>query len=120
VKKGDCKDCGSEAGACLFCSDVTHNGFEPKEKSGEGKVKFDNDVAVQKAMRHFSSAELAKVVLHDPETKDALKRNMNETCWGIIQEYLDNYEFCETPEETLNRFVKEYRAAEEAEREKGN
>jgi hypothetical protein len=42
VKKGDCKDCGHEAGTCLFCSDVTHNGFESKEKSEEEEQDEDN------------------------------------------------------------------------------
>jgi hypothetical protein len=33
--KGDCKDCKHGPEDCLFCSDVVHNGFNPKEKSGE-------------------------------------------------------------------------------------
>jgi hypothetical protein len=38
VIKGECKDCRHEPGDCLFCSDVVHNGFNPKEKSGEEKI----------------------------------------------------------------------------------
>jgi hypothetical protein len=34
VKKGECNDCNHEPEDCLFCSDVTHNMFNPKEKSG--------------------------------------------------------------------------------------
>jgi hypothetical protein len=71
-------------------------------------TRFENDVAIQKAMRHFSSADLAKVVLHAQETGDAFKRNMMEASWRPIQEFLDDREFCETPEEAYERFAERY------------
>jgi hypothetical protein len=83
-------------------------------------MNFDDNAAVQIAMRAFYSESLAKVVLYSPETRDALKRNMNKICWSVIQEYLDNFNFCETPEEAFQRFVREYQAAKEAKREEGN
>jgi hypothetical protein len=80
-------------------------------------VKFDKDVAIQIAMRSFDSASLARVVQYDPETKDALKRNMSSVAWDAIQFYLDDYGFIETPEEAFQRFAKENRVAEEAHKE---
>jgi hypothetical protein len=88
----------------------------PKIKYREApEVMFENDIAVQKAMRRFSSASLAKVILHKRETNNAFKRNMVEGCWAEIQDWLDDEEFCETPESAFERFVKEYeRHAKEA------
>jgi hypothetical protein len=72
-------------------------------------VKFENDIAIQKAMRWFSTHALAKVILHAPETGDAFERNMMGASWRLIQEFLDDREFCETPQAAFERFVKQYR-----------
>jgi hypothetical protein len=71
-------------------------------------VKFENDTAIQKAMRYFSSISLAKIVLCYPEMEDVFKRNMNQGCWNVIHEYLADRDFCEAPEKALDRFEKEY------------
>jgi hypothetical protein len=71
-------------------------------------MKFENDIVIQKTMRHFSSYELAKIILHDPETREGFKRNMVEGCWKPIQQYLDDREFCETPQQAFERFINEY------------
>jgi hypothetical protein len=72
-------------------------------------MKLDNDIAIQKAMRWFSSGALAKIILRAPETRDAFKRNMMEASWRPIQGFLDDLEYYDTPEATFKRFVKQYR-----------
>jgi hypothetical protein len=46
---GDCKDCKHEPEDCLFCSDVVHNGFNPKEKSGEEEQIEDEAIREMEA-----------------------------------------------------------------------
>jgi hypothetical protein len=79
---------------------------------GENTMKFKDNAAVREAMRYFSNASLAKIVLHNPEIKDTLKRHMSRFCWNMVQEYLDDYDFAESPEEAFNRFEKKYQIAE--------
>jgi hypothetical protein len=96
---------------CQTCVVATEAGIPPDDWRPEEamKVKFENDIAIQKAMRRFSSVDLAKVILHALETKDGFKRNMMEASRRLIQGFLDDLEFCETPEATFKRFVKQYR-----------
>jgi hypothetical protein len=73
-------------------------------------MKFDDDVAIQKAMRHFSSCALARIIMHKRGMADCFRRNMNNICWHIVENELAELEG-ETPEHTFNRFVKEYALA---------
>jgi hypothetical protein len=73
---------------------------------------FEDDIAIMKAMRNFSSASLAKVVLYDQKTRAVFKRNMVKGCWKPIEEYLNDHDFCETPQQAFERFAKEYKVYE--------
>jgi radical SAM superfamily enzyme len=55
VIKGECKDCNYTPGGCLFCSDVVHNGFTPKEKSGE-EEQMEDEAIREKEAGHESGA----------------------------------------------------------------
>jgi hypothetical protein len=71
---------------------------------------FDNDAAIQGAMRHFSNCDLAKIIVYKRDTADCFRRNMNDVCWRIVENDLAELEG-ETPEHTFDRFVKEYAIA---------
>jgi hypothetical protein len=73
-------------------------------------MKFENDIAIQKAMRHFSSYDLAKIIIHNREMADCFRRNMNEVCWNRIENELDGLTE-EMPEQMFNRFVERYTEA---------
>jgi hypothetical protein len=75
-------------------------------------MNFDNDTSIQKAMRHFSSFDLARIITHNRDMADRFRRNMNDVCWNFVEDSLEELTR-ETPEEAYNRFVKEYAAAED-------
>jgi hypothetical protein len=72
---------------------------------------FDNNDALQKAMRWFSSYDLAKIIVHRPDMADCFRRNMNEVCWNIVEKELNGLTE-EAPWQVFNRFLKAYADAE--------
>jgi hypothetical protein len=74
-------------------------------------MKFENDRAIQKAMRQFSSNALAKIIIHNRDMTDCFQRNMNEICWHFVENELNELTE-ETPEQVFNRFEREYAKAE--------
>jgi hypothetical protein len=74
-------------------------------------MMFENDIAIQKAMRCFSSYDLAKIIIHNRDMADCFRRNMNDVCWNIVEKELNGLTE-EMPEQVFNRFVREYTEAE--------
>jgi hypothetical protein len=74
-------------------------------------MTFSNDIAVQKAMRSFSSLDLARIIMYNPDMKECFKRNMNDVCWNFVNNFLEELDK-ESPAEAFCRFVVEYKAEE--------
>ena len=50
---------------------------------------------VWEAMRHFSSRDIAKIILYNPDTAILFYENMNDVCADIIRKNIKDVDVCD-------------------------